>query len=196
MPAGGAMAGAILNGAQDIGKFFVGLHQNKLANAINPVYDDSDNKNKLALGLNMFNGRMAGATNMQNNIANAQGNFTQTATRNATDGGQLLALAAAGQGQANAGYDTLATQESQNKYALLNNLNSAYDSNFQAKQQKYQQELQQKASLRGMAVGNMFGAANDASAQNQFGAFSAFGKGFGQGNGASGAGMKEVSHIH
>ena len=166
------MFGAVLSGVTDLAKLGVGLHQNHLANQINPVYDDSDNQNKLAIAQNMFNGRMAGATNLQNNIGNAQSNFTNTAARNATDGGQLLALAGAGQGQANAGYDNLAVQEGQNKYALLNNLNAAYDTNFQAKQQKYQQDLAQKAALRGAALGNMFGAAQDAYSQNKMGDFS------------------------
>lgn len=71
------------------------------------------------------NGRMAGAANMEQNINTNQANTIATAQRNATDAGQLLALAGAAQGQTNQAFGNLATAEAQNKVVQQGNVNQA-----------------------------------------------------------------------
>lgn len=81
---------------------------------------------RFALAQNLFNGRMAGAANEENNIYGAQANAMNGIDRNATDSSQALALAAAAQGQTDQAFNNLQTKEAQNKQAMLSNLNDAY----------------------------------------------------------------------
>ena len=73
-----------------------------------------------------YNGRMAGAASEEANIGKTQANTVAGASRGATDSSQLLAVGANAQGQADNAYNQLGTQEAQNKYSLLDNLNRAY----------------------------------------------------------------------
>jgi hypothetical protein len=118
----------------------------------------------------LFNGRSFGAADQERNIFSNQANFNANINRNAGSGSQALALAAAGQGQADQSFANLQTQESQNKYGMLSNLNSAYgqmiqegDKEHQSLIQKYQMDVAEKNALRGAGAQNMFGAVSDLS---------------------------------
>lgn len=166
------LVGGIASAIGAIGKIGLGFAQNHQANQINPVYSPYQTspyaQKELGMANQLYNGRMFGATDMERNILNSQANFGAQVGRNATDSGQALALAAASQGQTNQAFGNLQTQEQQNKYNLLGNLNSAYDKMtqegdkvYQDKLQKYQIDSQQKAALRSAAFGNIFGAVSD-----------------------------------
>ena len=143
------------------GKALFGLYQNIKANEINPEYDDSFLRKNVGMYQNLFNGRMAGATNLENNIANAQQNTISNAQRGATDASQALALASASQGTANQAYNDLQTKEAQNKYAMADHLSNAYTQMNNQLMQKYQMDSQAKAATRNSAWQNIFGGAND-----------------------------------
>lgn len=142
-------------------KFGTGLLQNAMANKIKPVFDDQYVKAQLGTAQNMFNGRMAGAANLENNIRAAQGQTMNNINRNATDASQALALAQGTQNTANDQFNNLQTQEAQNKYAMLQNLNNAYGAANQNMLNKFQIETQAKSATREGAYKNMFGALGD-----------------------------------
>ena len=167
-------AGAALSGIGAIGKAIFGIGQNHKANQIHPEWHQYETspyaKQQLGLAQQLFNGRMAGAGNLENNIAASQANFTNSIDRNATDSAQALALASAGQATANQGYNDLQTKELQNKYGLLNNLNAGYDAMtaegdkvYQSQLAKYQMDKAEQAGLRNAGWQNIFGGINDAS---------------------------------
>lgn len=83
-------------------------------------------KTQLGIAQQFLNGRMAGASNLEKNIFTAQANQQANVNRNASDGSQVLALGAAAQGQTDQSLQNLQTQEQQNKYSMLQNLNQAY----------------------------------------------------------------------
>lgn len=166
------LAGGLLSGAAALGKTIFGFIQNGKANKIHPEWRQYQTspyaKSQLGIAQQLFNGRMAGAGNMENNIAASQANFDNNVTRNATDSSQALALAAAGQGIANQSYNDLLTRELQNKYSLLDNLNAGYqgmvnegDKVYQSQLDKYKMDKQEQAGLRGAAWQNIFGGVND-----------------------------------
>ena len=168
------IAGAALGGIADIGKLIFGLHQNHLANQIHPFFQQYVTspyaKDQLGDALNAYNGRIAGAADLANNIYAAGANNYANTARNATDSGQALALGMLNQGQQNDAFTNLGIQEAQNKYQLLNNLNSAYgvmrdegDKVYQSMLQKYMMDTQQQQQLRNSASQNIFGAASDLS---------------------------------
>ncbi len=172
MPFPLAAGGLVLGAANQIGRYFSGVKQNKLANKINPVYTPYEKspyaEKQLGVANQLFNGRMAGAANMERNIATSQANATSKVNRNATDASQALALNAGIQGQTNDAFMDLQTREAQNKYAMLDNLNRAYGVNinegdkvYQDKMQKYQLDMQAKNQLRDAAMNNKYGAVND-----------------------------------
>jgi hypothetical protein len=165
-------AGAIASGISSIGKLIMGIKQNKLANKIHPQWQDYTAspyaQQRLGIGQQLFNGRMAGAAGLERNIFANQGNTLNSINRNSTNSAQALALAGASQGQTNQAFDNLAIQESQNKLNLLGNLNQGYegmisegDKVYQNKLMKYQIDKQDQAALRGSAWQNIFGAGND-----------------------------------
>lgn len=105
---------------------------------------------------------MAGAENEERNINGAQANLTANAQRNASSGAQALQIAGAGEGQADAAYNQLGTQEAQNKYNMLGNINQAYQANTnelekvnQSQNQKYQMDLNRQAMLAGAGAQNI-----------------------------------------
>lgn len=166
--------GAALGGLGAIGKGIFGAHQNKLANKIKPVWEQYKTNpyasQQLGMAQQLFNSRMFGAQDLQRNIYSNNANFNANIGRNATDSSQALALAAAGQGQTNQALSNLQTQEAQNKYGLLSNLNQAYgqmigegDKEYQSMLQKYQMDVAEKNALRGAGANNMFGAMSDLS---------------------------------
>ncbi len=93
---------------------------------LDPAYTGSNYAAaNLGLASNLFNGRMAGAGALENNIYATQANTVGNINRNATDGSQALALASGAQGQANAGFNQLALAEAQNKQQNFQNLTNA-----------------------------------------------------------------------
>jgi hypothetical protein len=147
--------------ALGIGKSLIGLSQMGKANDINPQYDDSYLKKNIGMFQNLYNGRMPGATNLEQNIGNAQQNTISNAQRGATDASQALGIASASQGQANQSYNDLQTKEAQNKYAMADHLSNAYQLMNQQMMQKYQMDSQAKAATRNSAFQNIFGGVND-----------------------------------
>jgi len=158
------LAGLISGGIGALGKTATGFMQNAQANKINPVWDDSFVNNRLGIAQGMFNGRMAGASDLEKNIASAQGANIQNINRNATDASQALALAQGSQTMASDAYNDLQIKEAQNKYAMLENLNNAYSAANQNMLQKFGIETQAKAATREGAFKNIFGGINDAAA--------------------------------
>lgn len=166
--------GAGLAGANAIGRLFGGNKQKKEAKKINPIWQQYQTnpyaKAQLGLAQNMFGGRMAGAPQMERNILANQAGTVANINRNATDGSQALAMAAATQGQTNNAFSNLQMQEQQNKYSMLNNLNQAYgqmvdegDKVYQSQLQKYQMDVQRKDALNNAGMQNKYGAVSDLS---------------------------------
>lgn len=119
-------------------------------------------KNNLANAQNAYNGRMAGASAEEQNILANQANQMGNINRTATDGSQALAVAAGAQGQTNQAFRNLQTQEAQNKYQLLNNLNLANqnmvnegDKEYQSKLQKFQMDVAQQNALTQAGITNI-----------------------------------------
>jgi hypothetical protein len=174
LAAGASPVGIGLGIAGSIGKFLLGNKQNKLANQINPVYNAYTGSSAVGQNIgavqNAYQGRMAGAASAEENLLRSQQNSFANASRGATDASQLLALGAAGQGQTDAGFNSLATAEGQNKQGLLDNLQSAYGQKIQddrainqSQLQKYQIDSEAKAALRNSGINNEYGAVQDAS---------------------------------
>lgn len=179
-----AAIGIGLGAAGAIGKIGTGLAQNKKANAINPVWDDSSVNNQLGTALNLFNGRMAGAGNLENNIRAAQGNTINNINKNATDASQALALAQGSQNTADNAYNDLQTKEAQNKYSLLDNLNAAYGAVNNNMKAKFGIESQAKAATREGAFKDIFGGIGDLSSLGIAGGSSGLLDGLFKGRGA------------
>lgn len=122
-------------------------------------------KDNLTNAENAYNGRMAGASTLEQNILANQANQTANVAHTATDGSQALAVQAGMQGQTNQAFHNLQTQEAQNKYQLLNNLNLANtgmvaegDKQYQSQLQKYLSDVQQQNALTNAGVQNIAGA--------------------------------------
>jgi hypothetical protein len=131
-----------------IGGIFKGIQghkQQKMADAIHPVnavYNVSPYaQNQLAMVQQMMNGRMAGASSEEQNIAGNFANSMAGVDRNSTNGSQSLALLAGLNGNANIAYSQLGTQEAMNKQGLLGYLNAANQGMTQENQNVYYDQL-------------------------------------------------------
>lgn len=131
-----------------IGGIFKGIQghkQQKMADAIHPVnavYKVSPYaKNQLSTVQQMMNGRMAGASNEEQNIAGNFANSMAGVERNSTNGSQSLAMLAGLQGNANQAYNQLGTQEAMNKQNMLGYLSSANQGMTQENQNVYNDQL-------------------------------------------------------
>jgi hypothetical protein len=164
--------GAGISALGSLGKIFAGAKQNKLANKINPFYQQYQEnplaKENLAVNKNMFYGRMPGAQKAESNIMQAQSNQLASAQRGATDASQLLAVGAGLQGGTNEAFSNLAAAEGQSKAGLLTNLGQAYrgaisegDKAYESMAQKFQMDNQAKAALRQSGMQNIFGGIGD-----------------------------------
>jgi hypothetical protein len=145
---------------------YQGAKQNSEANQIDPVYTPYTASpyaaSTLGTAEQAYNGRMAGAASLEQNIYGNAANTEGQVAKTATDGSQALAVEAATQAQAGGQFRTLQTTEEQNKYQLLNNLNLANsqettegDKVYQAQLQKYMMDTQQQAALRGAGAKNI-----------------------------------------
>lgn len=159
----------------DIGKIIFGLHQNHLANKINPVFSQYKSSpyaaSQLGIAQQLFNAPMAGMQQETQNIQTNQANTNAAVQKNATDSGQALSIATQTQGQSNDAYADLALKQEQDKLAKANILNQGYDAMtnegdkvYQSMLQKFQIDKQEQAGLRGSAWNNIFGGASDLSA--------------------------------
>lgn len=155
-----------------LGKFIFGGGQRKAAKKINPVWNQYITspyaKAQLGIAQQLFNGRMPGASNLENNISANQSSTISNINRNATDSATALALATGVQGQSNQAYSDLLTKEAGNKQMMLDNLNKAYgslinegDKEYNSMLQKYQMDVAQKQALLGGGAQNMFGGLAD-----------------------------------
>jgi hypothetical protein len=181
--------GALVSGVGALGKVFAGAKQNRLANKINPVFQQYQQnplaQENLAVNKNLFYGRMPGAQKAESNIMQAQSNQLASAQRGATDASQLLAVGAGLQGGTNEAFSNLAAAEGQSKAALLPSLGQAYrgaisegDKAYESMFQKYQIDRQDKAALRNAGQQNIFGGIGDIGAGlMQYGQFKNMGTG-------------------
>lgn len=185
------IGGALVSGLGALGKVFAGAKQNKLANQINPIFQQYQKnplaQENLAVNKNMFYGRMPGAQRAESNIMQAQSNQLANAQRGATDASQLLAMGAGLQGGTNDAFSNLAAAEGQSKAGLLPSLNQAYrgvisegDKSYDSMMQKFQMDSQAKAALRQSGMQNIFGGIGDIGAgAMQFGMLKGMGGGMG-----------------
>jgi hypothetical protein len=179
--------GALVSGVGALGKVFAGAKQNRLANKINPVFQQYQQnplaQENLAVNKNMFYGRMPGAQKAESNIMQSQANQLANVQRGATDASQLLAMGAGLQGGTNEAFSNLAAAEAQSKAGLLTNLGQAYrgaisegDKAYESMLQKYQIDRQDKAALRESGMQNIFGGIGDIGAgAMQYGMFKGMG---------------------
>ena len=183
--------GAGISGLGSLGKIFTGAKQNKLANQINPFFQQYQKnplaQENLAANKNLFYGRMPGAQKAESNIMQAQSNQLANAQRGATDASQLLAMGAGLQGGTNEAFSNLAAAEGQSKASLLPSLGQAYrgaisegDKAYESMVQKYQMDTQAKTALKNAGQQNIFGGIGDIGAgAMQFGMLKGMGSGMG-----------------
>jgi hypothetical protein len=193
--------GAGISALGSLGKIFAGAKQNKLANQINPIYQQYQEnplaKENLAVNKNMFYGSDPASLKAQSNVMQAQSNQLASAQRGATDASQLLALGAGLQGGTNEAFSKLAAQEAEGKAGLLTSLGQAYrgaisegDKAYESMLQKYQMDSQAKAALRNAGQQNIFGGIGDIGAgAMQYGMFK------GMSNNAGGQGTQGLQSM-
>lgn len=149
-----------------------------------------------ATNQNAYNGRMAGATNLEGNINANQAGTLASMGRNATDSSQLLALAGGVQGNTNQAFNQLGMDEAQNKFMQGMGLsNAAYgvqmaNDNLQNLNFNRANQMQQAANMNGQAGQiNQYNAAKGLGNVGMMlgqGAFGSFG---GQDSGGDGGGV-------
>lgn len=104
-------------------------NQKEAADAINPVdevYQESPYaKQQLATAQQMLNGRMPGASQLQQGALNNQSNSFMNLSRAAGSPQQMIAAAGALQGNTNSALNNLAVEEAQYKQGMLGNFNQA-----------------------------------------------------------------------
>jgi hypothetical protein len=194
--------GALVSGVGALGKVFAGAKQNRLANQINPIFQQYQQnplaQENLAVNKNMFYGADPASFKAQSNVMQAQANQLASAQRGATDASQLLAVGAGLQGGTNEAFSKLAAQEAEGKAGLLGSLNQAYrgvisegDKAYNSMMQKFQMDAQAKAALRQSGMQNIFGGIGDIGAgAMQFGMLKKNPNLFTQGLGAQGFGTQ------
>ena len=142
-----------------------GIQQNNLAKRV-VVPNATLNPNpSIPLAQQMFNGRMPGAANAEQNIQTNQANSTASVDRNATNSGQALALISAIQGQSNNAYQGLNQQEGNYKLNAFNNLanltSTEQERQYMDQVRKRQEGINEKSYLRGSGAQNVSGGIND-----------------------------------
>ena len=163
--AGASLIGGIFKGSQ-------ARKQQRMANRIHPIdttYQSSPYAaNQLASVNQAYNGRMAGASNAEQNI---QGNFADSMAgvgRNSTNSSQSLAMLAGLQGNSNQAFSNLASSEAQNKQQLLGQLGMANqgmtaegDKVYNDQLRKYNNDVNAKNALQGASWRNKGAAVSD-----------------------------------
>ena len=146
--------------------------QNKLARSINPVnttYEESvrsggENPYIQALygqGRNLYQGRMEGASQAEQNLLTNQSNTISSIENNAGDASTVLAAAAGVGGQTNDALVDLSTAEGadkRNRFGIYSNVSQLMaqegDKVYQDKLRSYYDDLNYKRSLEGSAMQN------------------------------------------
>jgi len=142
-----------------------GGKQKRMAARINPVnanYEvDPTIQGLYSEGKNLYQGRMAGATQAEQGISSDEANATAFGERNATDASQLLSFGAGVYGQGNNARINLATKEAQdkqNRFGIYSNvsqlLNQENNKVFQDKLRNYYDDLNYKRALEGASMQN------------------------------------------
>lgn len=162
-----------------------------------PVYQKSPfAARRLGLAQQLFGGRMFGAPQLERNLFTTQGNTLDFIKRNATDASQALAFGAAAQGQTDQGLSDLQVAESQNKYSMLNNLNSAYDAVINEDDKVFNDQTRRfgnRVSIKGAQQQNRMAGVNSVfnGLNSDFNdALSVFGMMSGFGGGSAGSGRR------
>lgn len=148
-----------------IGSALTARKQNKLAKKINPInttYTQNPFIQKLyGEGQNLYQGRMAGAQQAEQNLLTQGANFNAAVDRSATSGSQALATKAAGLGSINQGFQDLAVKEAQdkqNRFGIFSNVSQLMaqegDKVYQDKLRNYYDDLNYKRALQGAAMQN------------------------------------------
>jgi len=140
---------------------------------------------QLALAQNLYQGRMAGATQEEQNIETGQANATAATERNATDSSQVLATIAGLQGGSNDAFAQLAAKESADKMNRAGTVMSAQNTMINEGDKVWAdrlRQLQQRLGIRSVATQNTFNAL-----QGIGGSLSMAGSAFGGGGGAGSA---------
>ena len=152
-------AGVGIAGA--IGKMFGRGKANRQMNKLlsqDPTYKANPIANeRLGLAKQLLNARMPGAATIERGIYGAQANQMAGLQRNATDSSQLLALGAAGQGQAQQGFQDLGLAETQDYQRRLGTLNQAQEGVINEGDKVYQDQVRRfgtLASIRGAQNAN------------------------------------------
>lgn len=148
-----------------INSFITAHKQKKEAKRIHPVNTTYETNpaisNLYSEGKNLYQGRMAGAAQADQNILNTQANTLNTVQNNATSGSQALAVAAGVQGQTDQSFQDLAVKEAQdkqNKFGIYSHVSQLMaqegDKVYQDKLRNYYDDLNYKRSLQGAAMQN------------------------------------------
>jgi len=128
------------------------------------VYQENPYASKeLAFAQNMYNGRMPGASILEQNILGNQANAMANVENNATDASQALAIAAGLQGNTNSSFANLAVQEAMDKMNRAGLLTGAYRTMINEGDKVWQdkvRQLQQKISVRAVGTQNTSNAIN------------------------------------
>lgn len=142
-----------------------GGKQKRMAKRINPVqttYETSKPiENLYAEGQNLYEGRMAGATQQEQNLLTSGANFSAAVDRSATSGSQAIAAKAAGLATTDQGFQDLALKEAEDKqrrFGVLSNVSQLMaqegDKVYQDKLRKYYDDLNYKRALEGASMQN------------------------------------------
>ena len=159
-----------------VGNLIASGKQKRLAKKINPInttYQENPFIQRLyGEGQNLYQGRMAGAGQAEQNLLTQGANFNAAVDRSATSGAQALATKAAGLGSVNQGFQDLAVKEAQdkqNRFGIFSNVSQLMaqegDKVYQDKLRNYYDDLNYKRALQGASMQNMqnvFGGLDDA----------------------------------
>lgn len=156
-----AIAGLGLGVISGIGSMFGNRKANKQMEKLlklNPQYKANPLvAQQMGLAQTLLNARMPGAAAAERNIYQTQANTQANVNRNATDSSQALAMAAAGQGQANQAFSNLATQEAQDYQRRYGNLAQAQQGVINEDDKVFQDQVrrfQDMAQIRGAQNAN------------------------------------------
>lgn len=173
--------GSLVSG---VSKLFGGGSQKKLnmrdVNALGTYQPNELAEQQLALANNLYNSRMAGAAQAENNIYASQANTADVVGRAATDPNAILALAGAAQGQTNNALAQLSATEAEDRMRRAGMVMDAQKLVISEEQNAFNdklRQLQQKIGVRGVAAQNtQTGIDNIASSATMFGNMFNFGK--------------------
>ncbi len=156
-----SMAGLGLGVIGGIGGLFASGSNNRSLSRLlskDPTYTSNPiAAQRMGLASSLLNARMPGAAAAERNIYGSQANFMGQVNRNATDSSQALALAAAGQGQANQGFENLNQQENQDYQRRYGNLVGAQEGMIQEGDKVYNDQVRRfgdMAQIRGAQAAN------------------------------------------